>query len=79
MFINFDINEHLQDLQIGEKERMGDIVERVVRATVEAAVPAIIKAVKDVCLTAVKEEVNPISSVCSTDRPPRTNKQERQP
>lgn len=48
MFINFDIHEHLQDLKVGEKERMGDLVERVVKATVEAAVPAIIKAVKDV-------------------------------
>ena len=59
MFINFDIDEHLQDLQIGEKEKMGDLLARAVKAAIEAAVPAIVKAVKDVCLSAMKEEINP--------------------
>ena len=37
---------------------MRDIIMKAVEAAVKAAIPAIVKAVKDVCLTAVKEEIN---------------------
>lgn len=43
---------------VTQKGRVGNIVERVVIATVEAAVSAIIRAAKDTCLAAVKEEVD---------------------
>ena len=51
---------------VTQKRRVGEIVETVVIATVEAAVSAIIRAAKDTCLAAVKEEVDP-------KLPPQTN------
>ena len=59
LFVNFDIDDHLQDIKVGERGKFADLLTSAVRAAVEAAIPAIITAVKNVCLSAVKEEVNP--------------------
>ena len=59
VYIDFDINEHLQGLKGGEKEKMKNLG-KVVKAAVEAAIPSIILAVKEAFLVTVKEEVNPL-------------------
>ena len=58
-FINLNIEDQLDDVDHGERGKMGDIIKKAVEAAVKAAIPAIVKAVKDVCLNAVKEEINP--------------------
>ena len=59
LYIDLNIEDQLNDVEQGERSRMGDIIMKAVEAAVKAAIPAIVKAVKDVCLTAVKEEINP--------------------
>lgn len=58
-FVNLNIEEELDDVDQAEKGKMGNIMMKAVEAAVNAAIPAIIQAVKEVCLTAVKEEMNP--------------------
>ena len=58
-YIDLNIEDQLNDVDQGERSKMGDIIMKAVEAAVKAAIPAIVKAVKDVCLTAVKEEINP--------------------
>ena len=59
IFINFDVEDQLGDVDEVDKGKMGALITRAVEAAVKAAIPAIVQAVKNVCLTAVKEEINP--------------------
>ena len=58
-FVNFDIEDQLEGVDQAEKGKMGEIIMRAVEATVKAAIPAVVQAVKEVCFAAMKEVVNP--------------------
>ena len=57
--ISVDLADHLHDVAEEERAKLGPIVVQAVEAAVKAAIPAIVQAVKDVCMTAMRQELNP--------------------